>query len=81
MPKTIVAIASIIEWDGELSRMAVLNPGDEAEVGDKLAEVMFEAGKAKPAGAKKAGKAKPAGEVQTEDAQPVGEAASDEAPV
>lgn len=43
----IKAVESIIEWDSELGRMSILNPGDVAEVGKKLAEAKIDQGAAK----------------------------------
>lgn len=42
----IKAIDSIIEWDAERGRMAVLNPGDTDEVGDTLGATLIEDGRA-----------------------------------
>jgi hypothetical protein len=44
MATKIKAVASIIEWDAEMGRMAILNAGDEGEVGDALAEAKIAAG-------------------------------------
>jgi hypothetical protein len=48
MATRIKAVASIIEWDAELGRMAILNPGDEGEVGDVLAAAKLASGEAGP---------------------------------
>ncbi len=58
MATKIKAVESIIEWDAEMGRMAILNPSDVAEVGDALAAAKIEAGAAKPSKAK-AAKAEP----------------------
>lgn len=42
----IKAAASIIEWDADLGRMAVLNPGDIAEVGERLGALKIKTGEA-----------------------------------
>lgn len=43
MATKIKAVETIIEWDAELGRMAILNPGDTAEVGDALAAAKIDA--------------------------------------
>lgn len=43
MATKIKAVETIIEWDEELYRMAILNPGDTAEVGDGLAAAKVDA--------------------------------------
>ncbi len=53
----IKAINSIIEWDAENRQMAILNAGDEAEVGDTLAASKIESGDAEEVGGKKKAKA------------------------
>lgn len=47
MPMNIEAVSTIIEWDGELSRMVIANPGDVVEAGDALAAAKIETGEAK----------------------------------
>lgn len=59
MATKIKAVETIIEWDTELGRMAILNPGDTAEVGDALAAAKVDCGHAeldKPKGKGKAAK-------------------------
>lgn len=46
MATKIKAVETIIEWDAELGRMAILNPGDTAEVGDGLAATKINCGHA-----------------------------------
>lgn len=46
MATNIKAVETIIEWDAELGRMAILNPGDTAEVGDGLAAAKIDCGHA-----------------------------------
>lgn len=60
MATKIKAVETIIEWDAELGRMAILNPGDTAEVGDALAAAKVDAGAAKLA----KGKAAKAAEIE-----------------
>lgn len=43
MATKIKAVETIIEWDAELGRMAILNPGDTVEVGDALAAAKVDA--------------------------------------
>lgn len=77
MATEIEALETIIEWDAELGRMAILNPGDVAEVSDSLAKAKIEAGAAAKPG-KKRGKAE---KTATEQPAPVEEAATvEEAP-
>lgn len=59
MATKIKAVEPIIEWDAELGRMAILNPGDTAEVGDNLAAAKVNAGAAKLAKGKAAKAADP----------------------
>jgi hypothetical protein len=54
MATEIQAVTAIIEWDAELGRMAILNPGDKGEVGDKMAAAKIEEGAAKKPGKGKA---------------------------
>ena len=49
MATEIQAVTAIIEWDAELGRMAILNPGDKGEVGDKMAAAKIEEGADEPA--------------------------------
>jgi len=84
MATKIKAVESIIEWDAEMGSMAILNPGDIAEVGDTLAAAKIEAGVAEEVKAKKKGKAsepvEPAPEPAPEDAPPTDDS-EDGAPV
>lgn len=84
MATKIKAVETIIEWDAELGRMAILNPGDEAEVGDNLAIAKIESGAAEevaepaPAEEPKKGKRKPAAPAEpapAEDSAPADEGA------
>lgn len=68
----IEAITSIIEWDAELGKMSILNPGDVAEVGDSLAKAKLAEKSAKKT-KKSIGEASPAAdEVESAD-EPVEE--------
>ena len=79
MATKIKAVESIIEWDAEMGSMAILNPGDVAEVGDTLAAAKIEAGVAEEVKSKKKGKqAEP--EPVAEDAPPADDS-EDGAPV
>lgn len=60
MATKIKAVESIIEWDAEMGRMAILNPGDVAEVGDNLAATKIDAGAAESAAPKAKAEASPA---------------------
>ncbi len=46
MATKIKALSTIIEWDAEMGRMAIINPGDSDEVGDTLAADKIESGEA-----------------------------------
>ena len=47
----IKALATIIEWDAELGRMAIINAGETATVGEVLGAAQVDAGLAEPADA------------------------------
>lgn len=74
MATKIKAVETIIEWDTELGRMAILNPGDTAEVGDALAVAKVDAKAAKFFGAK----AKPKADEPEPEPEPAGEEPADE---
>lgn len=77
MATKIKAVETIIEWDTELGRMAILNPGDTAEVGDALAAAKVDVGAAKLAKGKAAKAADPEPTPEPEPA-PAGDAPADE---
>lgn len=85
MATEIKAVESIIEWDAEMGRMAILNPGDVAEVGDTLATAKIDAGMAEKFKAKKKGRSvDPAPEPDVEpvaDDAPPADDSEDGAPV
>lgn len=88
MAKKIKAISQIIDWDAEMGRTLILNPGDEGEASDRLADAKIadgfaeEVAKPAPADEPKKGKRKPAVPAPAEPAPEDGEGQADEgAPV
>ena len=83
MATKIKAVETIIEWDEELYRMAILNPGDTAEVGDGLAATKINCGHAEevsepaPADEPKKGRGKGKAAAPSEPA-PADDASADE---
>lgn len=78
MATKIKAVETIIEWDTELGRMAILNPGDTAEVGDALAVAKVDAKAAKFVGAKAKSKADEPEPAPEPESAPAGEEPADE---